>query len=445
MRFLTVHTFIAAVSLGVALWSPAQGWSWTPSAEFNFTGAASGGTLEIVHKRHEAHASIKVVTKPGDSHDLIRAAIREGLLAFPVEDFFASVATRLDPDYRQKWSRIPGLYLAGSRGEVVIGGTETGLGLLPPVGSVSAGYDAKQHRHTFRWHEKHRYTSVYACGLGGGGVPVSGTRDIKDPRPFHSVPAGRLGSNIYRYAYIVGFKDGLPTNASYIYTCETDQIEYFYHPFTNGIASNWTGWNSQDSPLVFREQIYPDMESVTETQAGMMGHTRELVSRCAQSILSESPNSHGGMYRFFIAQTPGRIFRPALRCHIMEEAQEFEGEWAFEIMTGVVDPERAYEMDNATRIVTADAWAELEANGEQISKWRFDQTMEHTDDWIMNQTGGQESEIPQKDIVLGESKTAVFFCVRLTGHKPNGIAMDGVRLVDVTDGFPNAELRKKEL
>lgn len=92
-----------------------------------------------------------------------------------------------------------------------------------------------------------------------------------------------------------------------------------------------------------------------------------------------------------------------------------------------------------------DAWAEFEVNGEQISNWRFDHTMARTDEWIMNQTGVQGSDIPQKDIVLGNSKTAVFFCVRLTGHKPNGIAMDGVRLVDVTDGFPNAEIREKVL
>lgn len=43
--------------------------------------------------------------------------------------------------------------------------------------------------------------------------------------------------------------------------------------------------------------------------------------------------------------------------------------------------------------------------------------MARTDDWIMNQTG----------------------------HKPNGIAMDGVRLVDVTDGFPNANMREDVL
>ncbi len=416
------------------------------SVEFNFTDAAKGGTLHLVHKGHQRHATVSVVTMPGEPPDAIRAGLKEALLSFPLEQYLISVATETVPTYRQDWLARPEFGLDGFRGEIILGGTETGLGILPPVGSVSAGFDRQSQRNTFRWHEKSEYTEVYLCALGGVGFPVVRGQNVMRGEPFASVPAEKDLASRHRYFYVVGFKDGLPTNASYIFASDTEQIEYFYHPFTNGIASNWTGWRLDGAAVpAFKEKIYPDMEKITKSEAADTGRKWEVVSRCAQLIRSEKQEGHGGMYRFFIAQTPGRVYRPALRCHIMEEAEDFKGEWAFEVMTGVIDPGRAYEMDYATRVLDGDYWAELEANGEQISKWRFDHTMPRTEEWIMNQTGAQDSDIPQKDIVLGDSKTAVFFCVRLTGHKPNGIAMDGARLVDVTDGFINAHIRERFL
>ena len=443
---LSLNLFAAIVLLGVDAPSPAQPMDEDPSVVFDFSEPSRGGTLHLVHKRPTAHTEILVHTTPNESHDEIRAAVKSGLLSFPLEKFLVSVATETVPDYREKWKSENRLVVPGFRGEIILGGTETGLGILPPVGSVSAGFDRQSQRNTFRWHEKSEYTEVYLCALGGVGFPVVRGQNVMRGEPFASVPAEKDLAWRHRYFYVVGFKDGLPTNASYIFASDTVQIEYFYHPFTNGIASNWTGWRLDGAAVpAFKEKIYPDMEKITKSEAADTGRKWEVVSRCAQLIQSEEQSGGGGMYRFFIAQTPGRVYRPALRCHIMEEAEDFKGEWAFEVMTGVIDPGRAYEMDYATRVLDGDYWAELEANGEQISKWRFDHTMPRTEEWIMNQTGAQDSDIPQKDIVLGDSKTAVFFCVRLVGHKPNGIAMDGVRLVDVTDGFVNAHTRERFL
>lgn len=385
---VSLNLFAAAVLLGVAVPSPAHPMDEDPSVEFDFSEPARGGTLHLVHKRPTAHTEILVHTTPNESHDEIRAAVKSGLLSFPLEKFLVSVATETVPDYREKWKSENRLVVPGFRGEIILGGTETGLGILPPVGSLSAGFDQESYRHTFRWHEKSSYTEVYLCGVGGGGMPFPTSQNVLLGEPFASVPAEKDSAWRHRYFYVVGFKDGLPTNASYIFTSNTEQIEYFYHPFTNGIASNWTGWRLSDgTALAFEEKIYSDMENVTKVTPMQLKRRWEVVSRCAQSIRSEKQDGRGGMYRFFIAQTPGRVYRPALRCHIMEEAEDFKGEWAFEVMTGVIDPGRAYEMDYATRVLDGDYWAELEANGEQISKWRFDHTMPRTEEWIMNQTG----------------------------------------------------------
>lgn len=343
----------------------------------------------------------------------------------------------IDRDFiRALWKDRGEILIHGWPGEIVLGGTETGLGILPPVGSLSVRPVFDGESYELNWHSKSPYDLVYVCELGSQGGQAA--PDEVQNRHVQFVSPNRSGAQLY---YVVGYREDLPTNASYVIVKGTEQIDSFFHPFSNGIATNWTGWASTGKPAdAFYERRFSEEWKAPELSVG-----ENLANRSAQVLTSEQAELEYGLHRFFIAQTQGRTYRPALRCQILEEVNGLGGEWAFEVMTGAVDPERAYEMDNATRVVTTDAWTELETNGEQISKWRFDHKMARTDEWVMNQTGAQDSDIPQKDIVLGETKTAVFFCVRLTGHKPNGIAIDGVRLVDVTDGFADAKVRETAL
>ena len=280
----------------------------------------------------------------------------------------------------------------------------------------------------------------------GTGEFISRIQSPGNDAPFQTAVAVSPGGAGYRGVYVVGFDGALPSNASYIYANATEQIEYFYWPFTNGIASNWTGWQRETSKsLQYDGFSYPGLEQEARIVSSGLGKDREFVGRCAQRFRSGTQGVEGGIYRFFIAQTPGRVYRPALRCQIVEEAAEFEGNWSFEIMTGTLHPELAQKMDHATQVVNGDAWHDLSTAGSQISRWYLEHTVTPGGDWMMKQTGSIDDAIPQKDIVLGDEKTAIFFCVRLKGVKPMGVLLDGVRLVDVTDGFANAKLREKVL
>lgn len=410
------------------------------SAILRFPDSAHGGELSVVNLSDDKRDDVIVSTSEGEIADSVTQKISDALLDSEIPKLMPSTLFPVNYDkeiLRVLWKLEGAISMCGRQGEVVLGGTETGLGILPPMGALSASVESRTRQYELRWHAKSEYDEVYVRQLGtqlGDEVERLEEKNVTS----HVVPFRELPREVSRPLYVVGFRNGLPTNASYIIASLGQQVDSFFHPFTGGLTTGWTGWvGNGGSNVLFLEKRFEE-----DWPAAPVHAWKQTSNRSAQIIHTGNIAGEGGMYRFFVAQTPGQSYRPALRSHIMKEAEDFQGEWAFDIMTGVVDPERAYEMDNATRVMTADSWAELEANGEQISIWRFDHTMPRSDKWIMNQTGAQDSDILQKDIILGDSKTAVFFCVRLTGHKPNGIAMDGVRLVDVTDGFPNAEMRE---
>ncbi|MBX3176351.1 MAG: hypothetical protein KF886_03240 [Candidatus Hydrogenedentes bacterium] len=383
-------------------------------------------------------------TKADQSPQEIGRWLGELVAEYPISKFMVSLHIGDPENYVMHWLREPRLELRGIPGEYALGGTENGLGIPPPIGSLSAGFDSESQRHTFRWHEKEgEYTKVAFSSHIGYGKVVSGPRVVSTGMPFHTLPAEPPGNGSYRSVYVVGLKEDVPSNASHIYANKSEQIEYFYRPFTNGIAPNWTAWEvAQSESVVLEEFDYPDIEKEARTVRSLSGVGWETYGRCVQRIRSTSGGAAGGMYRFFIAQTPGRVYRPALRYRIMDEGIDLDGQWSFEVMVGTLDPSLAYEYDYASRVLAGDYWQELNSKGSQIAVWKHDQSTVSTGDWILSQTGASDSDIPQKDILLGDDETAIFFCIRLQGYKPDGIVMDGVRLVDVTDGFPNAELRE---
>ncbi len=450
---LTIFTFVAYVipfpSQAQRPVQPAKSYIFRPpvSASLVFSEPPSGGELVLVNRATEGRAVISIETNRAMSSEELIHRLRDRIVAYPIRKFMGSVHLQNHDNYVGQWLREITLDLRGYPGEYVLGGTEIGLGIPRPVGSVSAGFDWETGHHTFRWHEKDgEYTQVAFSDRVGHGNWVSGSRSTATQGAFQTAHSESPCGSTYKNVYVVGYAGELPSNASSIYTNSTEQIEYFFRPFTNGIASNWTGWkvgqgeSLQLDPLTYSglEREAPIVPSQSSSDLGQTG-------RCVQRIRSDSSGGDGGIYRFFIAQTPGRVYRPALRCQIVEEAAEFEGNWSFEIMTGTLHPELAQKMDHATQVVNGDAWHDLSTAGSQISRWYLEHTVTPEGDWMMKQTGSIDDAIPQKDIVLGDEETAIFFCVRLKGVKPRGVLLDGVRLVDVTDGFANAKLREKVL
>ena len=345
-----------------------------------------------------------------------------------------------DPEYVEDWRLSDSVSLPGLPFEFIIGGTETGLGIQPPVGSVSARYDFSRNVHELLWHEKGDYDKVM----------TNYGREIKRP------PEGPQSSNRFATSflvpgrshfkeepvrhYVIAFRDGLPTNASSIWYTWHDQVEYFYHPFTNRMASNWTGWTNPYVPRTkFEEEAFSDSWKAPATNKKGGG------SRRAQVIRTDANNSAGGMYRFFLGQNPGRRYRPALRFQALPEAEDYEGDWSFDVLMGTVGAELAYNLDQPTQVVQADQWTLLKQSGSQLNEWHFERDTGPVAEWTMLQTESEDSDSPYKDFLIGESETVVFMCVRLSGYKPSGVAMDGVRVVDVTDGFLNEQMRKKWL
>mgnify|MGYP003639593668 CR=1 FL=1 len=406
------------------------------STKFSFTDSAKGGVLYIVNNGEKLQKEVSLDTVPGESPEAMGARIKEVLYTDSVENIMPTQGGEkriLDADYEELVTRIGATILYGDQGAIILGGTETGLGIQPPAGSLSAYLDKDAQAYVFRWHEKADYDDIRLRRVGGQYDLSGRARHYRmvTGQPFDYTVRSEAHHERYRYVplYVVGFQNGLPTNASYILLGPNEQVDCFFHPFTNGMTTNWTGW-SLDEPIAthFEERPYTDTWAAPTLDSG-----RTYPYRSAQIIQSNAPGTVGGMYRSFIAQTPGHAYRPSIRWRVMEEVADFAGEWAADVMVGTIDFDRSYELDEATRIRQEDSWKLLEESGSQIRKWYVDHNTNNTGEWIVSETGAGDSNTTQNDILLGEDKTAIFICVRLTGMKPNGVAIDSVRLLDVTE------------
>ncbi|MBX3176451.1 MAG: hypothetical protein KF886_03755 [Candidatus Hydrogenedentes bacterium] len=406
------------------------------SAVLTFLSSASGGELHVVNlsndTEEEARLRVQVQTDPELSSSAVSHMLADELLN-PIHVMLMPSAPRsrsIDRHfYRERWKAAGSIRLYGDQGEIVLGGTETGLGILPPVGSVSAAYNGASREYSFRWHEKSDYDEVYVRRFGKQrGGPATKFRGINDGIPFYTTSKRECDEFPRRPYYVVAFQNGMPTNASYIMVDQHEQLDSFFGPFTNNITTNWTGWSLEPAGVTFDERPFSDDWLAPPLDSG-----RANVRRSAQLVLSDRTGGQGGLYRSFIAQTPGKIYRPSIRYRVMEEAADFAGEWSFDIMVGAISMDRSYELDEATRVRDADAWSELASSASHVRTWRADHSAGDAGAWVVSETGSGGSSVPQKDIKLDEERPAIFICVRLTGLKPNGIAMDSVRLQDVTE------------
>lgn len=402
------------------------------SAVFGFSEPAIGGTLSVSNLSGEKYDEITLATSNGQAANSITRILSEKILNSGAVKLMPSILFPVDYNFdalQELWKTEGAVAIYGRPGEVVIGGTETGLGILPPVGSLSAFYDEQRREYNFRWHEKSEYTHVYVRRLGKQrGGPAAKSRVLGDVIPFHTSPEREYSEFRRRPYYVVGFRNGLPTNASYIVVDQREQVDGFIGPFTNNITTNWTGWSLEPAGVTFDERPFSDDWLAPPLDSG-----RANVRRSAQLVLSDRTGGQGGLYRSFIAQTPGAIYRPSIRYRVMEEAADFAGEWSFDIMVGAISMDRSYELDEATRVRDSDAWSELASSASHVRTWRADHSAGDAGAWVVSETGSGGSSVSQKDIKLDEERTAIFICVRLTGFKPNGIAMDSVRLQDVTE------------
>jgi hypothetical protein len=409
-------------------------WEYAPGVDFS--GEVTGGTLYFHSLLGHEEPSIRLETKKGQNiaeiTDSLDAEIRKKYTRFL--NGIMWIDTETDSRILDLYLKRDGLLrLPRDRGRYILGGTETGLGILPPVGSVSATCVNGDTEFTLAWTCKNDYEYLAIVSTNNSKFSIS-VNPLSENSLF---PVKAAKTRLSAFA-VVGLKNGVPTNASRIWANRTNQIDYFCLPFTNNITPNWTGWILSAKRTISLQEHIPERFEKTEYDS----YTGTLSHRRAQLLRSDIKDAQGGMYRFFIAQEPGRTYRPALRCLVEEEAKAFKGEWSFDIMMGLISLDDAYELDNATKVVLGDKWDQLKKLGSDIREWHFDNTMDRSERWPMNQTGAEDSDIAQKDLIPTEAKPAIFMIVKLTGHKPNGVAIDGVRVVDVTDGFLNEAVRK---
>lgn len=127
------------------------------SAILDFSAPANGGWLYIVNLFSSHQAQCAIETLPGQSAELITSKLQEEILVNNFRELMPSVLFPVNYDgsaYRIWWTSMGRISLYGGQGEIVVGGTETGLGILAPVGSTSGGYDAGRNKYTIRYHLK---------------------------------------------------------------------------------------------------------------------------------------------------------------------------------------------------------------------------------------------------------------------------------------------------
>jgi len=277
-----------------------------PGQHFTFTGQANGGTLVLAQAVNRNPRFVEVRTQPGESAESV------------AQKLAAAIGERDPFRWRRPGVRTPGaIGVSGTDGTLgplpaltpyVLAGTETGLGIPAPPLFVSGRYDPDSDQVDLHWENPEGgYESIKVViesrGEFHGSMTCPGTRtSFTFPRGSRSID----GMDVR----VIGYKNGLPSNAGAITINRGSQEELIGTPFARGLAPNWDLWALGDGRVKLRcEPADSDANGSVIRPYRNADSPQPTYKPFRQLIRVDPKVGAGGVYRKFLGLKPGATYR----------------------------------------------------------------------------------------------------------------------------------------
>ncbi len=327
-----------------------------------FNNEPSGGTLLFVRPDSRKPLFFSIETQ---SNDPLSSVVDQLASAFLHSDSFSALADYMSEEElkREKKRYAKGNILRLPNGvRFFLAGTETGLGIPKPVTSVSCSFDSLEDHIKVFWEnpspEEYDFQRLYFRWT-----------NLKSGRPEFHVRQDQVQGDVSSFSLrrvlfpdlppmniddldvlIVGYKNGIPSNAAGIHfnNTENTQEELCEIPFRNGIAPNWMAWGLQNSnEFVLGKEVFQERKREIKTQSKQITGLRigpkpiEPVHRYGIKKPSEKPfvqilkipETGGcvGLWRKFLMLSPEHTYRLTVRANTHEMDASSNNDWSFSV------------------------------------------------------------------------------------------------------------------
>ncbi|MBN2270887.1 MAG: hypothetical protein JXN61_09755 [Sedimentisphaerales bacterium] len=286
--------------------------------DISLKGHASGGVLTLTQTLNRNVRHISVTTKSGEPAEDVAVRLAD---AINLSDPFEWNEGIREGKYYTITSKEGSLTLPGSLGRYVFAGTERGLGIPEAPQSLSCTYSPKDEQVLLQWANPQQGYDVMALVIDGStciscSISGSANRHILDWR-------GRATDSVD--IWLIGSRNGVPSNAAAIHLSDKSQDELFGIPFTGVVAPNWTTFTIGAPNAVQFEQGVREMFLNIKGQYNGIKHP--ATKPFYQLIKIASPDAIGGVKRKFLGLTPGHTYSVSARLSTLE-MDAAVGEWS---------------------------------------------------------------------------------------------------------------------
>lgn len=312
-RVLSFPAFVVWLVQLIFLLSQAQAQTESGLAKHEITlkGYALGGVLTLVETLNRNVRHISVATRAGEPAEVVAASLAD---AINRSDPFKWRKGMIEGEPSTVSSKGGSLTLPGLFGGYGFAGTERGLGIPEAPPSLSCTYYPEDDHVVLQWTNPEQGYEVMAVVIDGFtciscAIPGSADRYVLDWR-------GRAIDSVD--FWLIGCRNGIPSNAAAIHLSGSSQDERFGIPFTGVVAPNWTTFTMGETNAVHFEQGVRQGFINAKGQEAYNSINHPATKPFYQVIKIASPNVVAGVKRKFLGLTPGHTYRVSARLSTLE-------------------------------------------------------------------------------------------------------------------------------
>ena len=299
----------------------------------------------------------------------------------------------------------------------VLGGTDAGFRIPPPVTGLSASYQGS--KVVLRWSNPEcgydRIEIVFNGTPIVGALPGNATQYTQPP----DIAAGPTEPVVY----VVGHKAGTPSNGTGIrLLSHVKQESLMDIPFTQGLAPGFETWTDRASGGSVR------VEQGELPGAAPGASTGQPRPRGFYQVVRGTGTFRGGVCRTFLGLAAGHAYRPSARLNTL---QAKEGEWTWSFHAAANPP--------GLKSLTAEQMAGVaelpdHSKGGAVGQIaRYDYAASTKGAWVPWSAGAGSAGKSVGDITLPEGCDSITLWFRLEGTNADDIAcgVDSLALEDL--------------
>jgi len=385
--------------------------------EITLKGYASGGVLTLIETLNRNVRDISLATESGEPAESVAGRLAD---AINRSDPFEWNEGRTQGEPCTVSSQGGSLTMPGLVGTYAFAGTERGLGIPEAPRSLSCTYYPDEDHVVLRWANPQQGYDVMAVVIDSFtciscAIPGSADRYVLDWR-------ARTTDGVD--FWLIGCRNGIPSNAAAIHLSGRSQDELFGIPFTGDVAPNWTTFTLGEANAVQFDQGVRERFVNTKSQWNSVKHP--ATKPFYQVIKITSPDALGGVKRTFLGLTPGHTYRVSARLSTLE-MDAAQGDWAVSLHAAYNRPGRvdltAEQLSGLAMLPDGSKGAEaglIAFYGPQLTTKRT---------WEKRSTGKEWRGLAAPDIVLPLGSESITVWLRCHGVGAFGI--DWVKLEDL--------------